>query len=166
MLAFVSDRTSSHWKALETFDGSDRKFYKKTSNTCWDGASVSNLSSLYFGRNFTHHLFPFFSDTFTSFSSLIKKSYFLTAVACIFQVTISFHSLKTKFFSDMLIKQDTDWVLLSAGCEAECVSRRKNCKLGNLWEGSVCGDNGKKGKCLLKDWTLKGQGFLYFFISQ
>lgn len=86
MLVLASDRTSSHWKALETFDGSDRGFYK-ISNTPKGGASFLNPSSLSFGKSFTHLLFSFFSNTFISFSRLIK-SYFLTCVANIFQVSI------------------------------------------------------------------------------
>lgn len=62
MLAFASDRTSSHWKALETFDGSDRRFYK-ISNTCKGGASFLNLSHFslkeFYSSPFLFFFFPF-----------------------------------------------------------------------------------------------------------
>lgn len=62
----------------------------------------------------------------------LKKSYFLTTVPIIFQVSISFHSLQTISFSDMWNKEGSEWVSVSVGDEDEWVSRRKNWSSGDL----------------------------------
>lgn len=127
--------TGRLWKPCMEVIGGSVHVYEKTLNTCKGSASFLIPSSLSCGRNLIHLLF-----SSISLSCCVKKSYFLITVPIIFQVNISFHSLQTIFFPDMLNKQGSEWVSVSVAREDEWVSRRKSCSLGNLWVRRVWGD--------------------------